>query len=110
WSEFAKPLAIQLAKHELPRYKSGDKAGQYRVKTLKLESGNWKFTKTGGWSIFDFDLVKEQVKKDGVEKHSDYAEETVKVDYQKILKALKDGKLGQEFPGTKQEQENPLGK
>lgn len=49
--EQIRPLLPTLAEAKLPRYKEGEKVGQYKSKTLDLASCRFAFRKAGGWSI-----------------------------------------------------------
>jgi hypothetical protein len=110
WLKFLEPLAIQLAEKRLPRYKSGQKAGQFSKKTLHLESGSVEFEKGGGYSLFDYSEFKAYVEKEGIEKFKEYgAEKVVSMNYPKLAAAVRAGKF-KDAPGVKHEEEKPLAK
>lgn len=110
WQTVGTPMAQALAVHKLPRYKSGEKKGQYSKKTMTLATGSWSFTAAGGFTISDYELVKAEVAKQGVDKFTEYgAKEVVTMNYSKFKSAVAKG-VFKDFPGTAWQEPNPLAK
>jgi hypothetical protein len=68
-----RPLLLELAKQKLPRYKDGAKAGEFKSKTLDLDSCRFAFRKAGGIFIHD-----EEGAIAYLDKHSDEKFTTIK--------------------------------
>lgn len=97
WHEqFFVPMSKMLGPHKLQK----NKAGKYKSKTMVLNSGCVKFTKGGGWSIHDSAMLKEHIKKTGLEAFKIIeAKEVIQYSHPKCISALNKGKL-KDLPGT----------
>jgi len=97
WHEqFFVPMSKMLGPHKLQKTKTG----KYKSKTMVLNSGCVKFTKGGGWSIYDSAMLKEHIKKTGLEAFKIIeAKEVVQYSHSKCISALNKGKL-KDLPGT----------
>jgi hypothetical protein len=56
------PVLRILAEEKLPRFQSGKKAGEFKSKTLDLETCRFAFRKAGGTFVFDPDKAIEYIK------------------------------------------------
>lgn len=111
WEEaFLIPQSKMLAPYGLPTYKSGQKIGQYSSKSLTLPSGCIDFTKVGGWKVFNPDLVKAQIAKEGIQKYACIdAKLVVSYNHDKLIACLKNGTI-KSMPGTEKKNEDEFGK
>lgn len=110
---FIAPMARELAKYNLPRYKSGDKKGEYSKKTMPLFSGAIKFTAAGGYFVHDAEEVKKEIEKQGVAKYAALidAKLVVKYNHDKLMTALKNGAVTiSDLPGTGHKPKDDLAK
>ncbi|MBS2008232.1 MAG: hypothetical protein JST01_14385 [Cyanobacteria bacterium SZAS TMP-1] len=106
FNEFVTPMAKMLAPHRLQRMKNGE----YKSKTMVLDSGAVKFTQAGGWSVHDAALVKSYIEKEGVEKFTAIgAKREITYSYPKLVGALNKG-VFKDIPGTVKRAKDPFAK
>lgn len=97
WTEqFLVPLSKQLAPYRLRK----NAKGEYKGKTLTLNSGCVKFVKSGGAFVHDAELVKQHIQEVGLSAFAAVGARTVvQYNYPKLISALNKGVL-KDIPGT----------